>query len=212
MTDGETRLKISRAESVGSVWLPDLGAGFLGVRPIAATAHETVNAKPQTGICRRVFMPVIGAPERMASELYSRRAHRVTLLRWQPGNYSKTSPSPLGRGWPAAGVLSSRSGTGEGFFSRHRKLANLAHKPPRVFHHQPVRQSKHSNAETFQRGVLGAAPLQLARLSVNAAIQLNCKPKFEAVEVHHIASDGKLPVELVSRAAAAQKVPCDFFR
>ncbi len=32
------------------------------------------------------------------------------------GKKSETQPSPMGRGWPAAGAFTSRSGTGEGFF------------------------------------------------------------------------------------------------
>ena len=113
----------------------------------------------------------------------------------------KILPSPPGRGWLAAGGLTSRGETGEG------SLPRLLRRRPHRLHHYRVRTRPRAPAPwhwesativcrgpqiILFRGVF-AHPIDLR---VNAAIEFGGQSIFEAVEIQNAVFNAELPPEL----------------
>ena len=129
---------------------------------------------------------------------------------------SKHRSLSRGRGWPETGVLTSRGRPGEGSLpilstQRSNRIDHRSHKLVHVLQNHGVRNSQQSYAERPQTIFFPRVPAHLIDLRVNAAIEFNCEPMFEAVKIQNAAIDAELTAKLRAKSTIPQESPRGLF-
>ena len=77
---------------------------------------------------------------------------------------------------------------------------------------QRIRNAQQANAEGPQIILFGGIFAHLTDLRVNAAIEFNTEPMFEAVEIQDAVFDAELAAEFRAQSTITEQVPRDLFR
>jgi hypothetical protein len=76
-----------------------------------------------------------------------------------------------------------------------------------VFHHHRIRNAQQSNTESSQTIFFGGISAHLVDLRVNAAIEFNGEPMFEAVEIEDTVFHPELTPKFRAQSTVAQELP-----
>ena len=129
---------------------------------------------------------------------------------------------PWGRGWLAAGVVTSRGETGEGVHdgtaqpntsgSDHTASHTFSTKQLRRLLNHALRKPQDRVPQALKISVPPAVPASLARLSMHASVELDNQAPLRAVEIDNVRTQRLLPAEFEAlELNAPQQAPRGLF-
>jgi hypothetical protein len=81
-----------------------------------------------------------------------------------------------------------------------------------MLQHHRIRNPQQTDAHRLQIILFGGIFAHLVDLRVNAAIEFNGKPKFEAVKIEDAVFDAELTAKLRAQSTISEQVPRGLFR